>query len=300
MDPRQKAWLDESPDAQLWNAKAIRMHQKDQRRRGQNEERQEDEHEPDSDDDALMADHDHDVDPNEVRMHREQQRREQNEERQEEEHEPDSDDDALMADHDHDVDPQVALEMFATQGTFGEGEEYEDYADEIFEEAQGNGGSDHRQRKSRKRRGKSKRRTKLTASASADVRIGPGAQSLFPCLGCHCYFNGRGYALPRQASVQSRLRKVFLEMEGMLQQHSKAQLFKGHGESIDSAQPVRTSRRGDCSHNEFISELPLFCSWKCVREWNQSQTSVQFRYYNDLLIGVAEREELDRKEWTAA
>ena len=30
-----------------------------------------------------------------------------------------------------------------------------------------------------------------------------------------------------------------------------------------------------------------FCSWQCIREWNQATAPVQYRYRNDMLIEIA-------------
>ena len=32
----------------------------------------------------------------------------------------------------------------------------------------------------------------------------------------------------------------------------------------------------------------IFCSWKCARRWNNKNCSVQFKYYNNMLIDMAE------------
>ena len=32
----------------------------------------------------------------------------------------------------------------------------------------------------------------------------------------------------------------------------------------------------------------IFCSWKCARAWNNKNCAVQFKYYNNMLIDMAE------------
>ncbi len=95
-------------------------------------------------------------------------------------------------------------------------------------------------------------------------------EAMSPCHLCKQMYSGPGKALPNMNTLDQPAVDV---VKGMI-----------------AKQNEENERNGSSCHNKALGpgdSSKLFCSWKCVKQWNKKNTPLQLRYHTEVMIDFA-------------
>jgi len=134
--------------------------------------------------------------------------------------------------------------------------------------------------KKRSRKGGRKRRGHRVAAlrAAAEAMRDPGPLSDAPCIGCRKFYRGPGKMLPEIVTLDREMRRMCKDV---------AVSFDATGRMSPEKDMRKRMQVERDTYTGVTHQWRKFCSWRCIREWNQETAPVQYRYRNDILIEIA-------------